>query len=105
MSPARSPRLVRAFHSHAAVISVTAQKTDRPILTHGRVGMSRVGTGCAWPGRFAAVCLSPAGRAPSRTPRISALWASECEIDEGTALPLLDDHCEQQHRPNARDRD
>src|SRR5207253_9966699 len=79
--------------------------TDTPILTHGRVGMSRVGTGCAWPGRLAAVCLKPAGSAPSRTPRTSALCASECEIYEGTALPLLDDHCEQQHRPNARDRD
>src|SRR5437764_1359658 len=55
MSPARRPRLVRAFHSHAAVINVTAQNTDTPILTHGRVGMSRVGTGCAWPGRLAAV--------------------------------------------------
>src|SRR3954454_24563759 len=98
MSPARRPMLVRAFHSQARVSSVTAQNTNTPIFTHGRAGMSRVGTGCAWPGRSAAVFLSPGGRAPSRVP-VSP--TSEGEVDERTALPLLDHNREQQKRPNA----
>src|SRR4051812_17825451 len=92
ISPARRPRFMRAFHSHAAVIRVTAQNTKMPILAHGLAEISRVGTGCAWPGRLAAVCLSPGGSAPSRTP-VSP--RSEGEVDECTALPLLDDDGEQ----------
>src|SRR5437016_2007757 len=105
MSPARRPMTFLAVHSQAPISKMTATRTNAPILVQGRSGMSRVGTGCAWPGRLDAVCLRPAGSAPSRTPLSSALWALECEIDEGTALPLLDDHCKQQDRPNAGDCD
>src|SRR4249919_3817000 len=101
-SPARSSRRVRAVHSQPLSSNATAKNTNVPIFTHGRAGMSRVGTGCAWPGRSDAVFLSPGGSAPSRVP-VSP--RSEGEVDECTALPLLDDDREQQKRPNARDGD
>src|SRR4051812_24515522 len=60
------------------------------IFPHGCLGISRVGTGCAWPGRSDAVSLSPAGSAPSRlTMPLGTAGGSELEVDEGTAFPLF----------------
>src|ERR1700756_4836948 len=102
MSPARRPSSFRAVHSHPVISTATMKNTETPIFTQGRAGTSRVGTGCAWPGRSAAVFLNPGGSAPARAP-VSP--RSEGEIDECTALPLLDDDCKQQQRPNSRDCD
>src|SRR5689334_19511452 len=89
-------------HSHAAVASTTTMATATRMAPQAFAGTGRSGTGCAMPGRSAAVsrsalvirsgCAMRSERAPS-----------ELEVDERIAGALLDDDGEQHDGPDARD--